>query len=158
MRATQIQFRWALFAAVLLSVIVAGQVSAQSSCLTVTLHQPVVFPDGSEHAAGRLTLCDWKAFTPVAQIHRSYMDGRPIQLLMGRRSTSERSVTEPDQVFFRPDSYGRLELIGYARTYRGRSMTVSFQRQNPPRKVDHRLARATGEDDDLLIVMMARPH
>ena len=56
MRATQIQFRWALFAAVLLSVIVAGQVSAQSSCLTVTLHQPVVFPDGSEHAAGRLTL------------------------------------------------------------------------------------------------------
>ncbi len=158
MRATQTRFRWALFAAVLLSVIVAGQASAQSSCLTVNLDQPVVFPDGSEHAAGQLTLCDWKAYTPVAQIHRSYMDGRPIQLLMGKRSTGERSVTEPDQVFFRPDPRGRLELIGYARTFHGRSMTVSFQRQNSPRKVDHRLARATEEDDDLLIVMMARPH
>ena len=158
MRATQTQFRWALLAAVLLSMIVAGHASAQSSCLTVNLARPVVFPDGSEQPAGRLTLSDWKAFTPVAQIHRSYMDGRPIQLLMGRRSTSERGITEPDEVFFRPDPDGRLELIGYARTYHGRSMTVSFQRQESPRKVDQRLARATEEDDDLLIVMMARPH
>ena len=158
MRATQTQLRWALFIGVLLLAIVTGHASAQAPCLTVNLAQPVVFPDGSEHAAGQLTLCDWKAYTPVAQIHRSYMDGRPIQLLMGRRSTSERSVTEPNEVFFRPDPAGRLELIGYARTFHGRSMTVSFQRLNPPREVDHRLARATKEDDDLLIVMMARPH
>ena len=157
MRATQKQFWWALFAAVLLSVLVADYASAQSPCLTVNLAQPVVFPDGSEHAAGQLRLCDWKAFTPVAQIYRSYMDGRHVQLLMGRRSTTERSVMEPDEVFFRPDSRGRLELIGYARTFHGRSMTVSFQRQNSSRKVDHRLARATPKDDDLLIVMMARP-
>jgi len=158
MRATQIHPRWALFVGVLLSVIVLGPAFAEESCLTVNLAQPVVFPDGSEHAAGQLTLCDWKAFTPVDQIHRSYMDGRPVQLLMGRRSNTERSVTEPDEVIFRSDPSGRLELLGYSRTYHGRSLTVSFQPKNSPRKVDHRLARATREDDDLLIVMMARPH
>jgi len=158
MRATQTELRWALIAGVILTAIVLGQAFAQAPCLTVDLGRPVVFPDGSEHVAGQLTLCDWKAFTPVAQIHRSYMDGRPIQMLMGKRTTTERSLMEPDEVFFRSDSSGRLELVGYARTYQGRSMTVSFQQQDSPPKVDHRLARATKKNDDLLIVMMARPH
>lgn len=158
MRATQTELRWALIAGVLLSAIVAAQALAQAPCLSVNLAQPVVFPDGTEHVAGQLTLCDWKAYTPVAQIHRSYMDGRPVQLLMGRRTTTERSVMEPDEVFFRPDSAGRLELIGYSRTFHGRNMTVNFKHRDSPRKVDPRLARATKQNDDLLIVMMARPH
>jgi len=159
MRATQTELRWALIAAVLLFAIVAAQAFAQGPCLSVNLGRPVVFPDGSEHVAGQLTLCDWKAYTPVAQIHRSYMDGRPIQMLMGRRSITERDPMEPDEVFFRSNGDGRLELVGYSRTIRGRSMTVSFQSQDSPRKVDHRLARATKKrSDDLLIVLMARPH
>ena len=158
MRATQTELRWALIAAVLLSAIVAAQAFAQGPCLSVNLGRPVVFPDGSEHGAGQLTLCDWKAYTPVTQIHRSYMDGRPIQMLMGQRSTTERSPLEPDEVFFRSNGDGRLELLGYSRTIRGRSMTVNFQNQVSPRKVNHRLARATKKDDDLLIVLMARPH
>ncbi len=157
MRATQTELRWALIAAVLLSAIVAAQAFAQGPCLSVNLGRPVVFPDGSEYVAGRLTLCDWKAYTPVTQIHRSYMDGRPIQMLMGRRSTTERSASEPDEVFFRSNGDGRLELLGYSRTIRGRSMTVHFQNKDS-RKVNHRLARANKKDDDLLVVLMARPH
>ena len=158
MRATQRELRWALIAGVLLSAIVLSQAFAQAPCLSVNLGRPVVFPDGSEQMPGQLTLCDWKAFTPVTQIHRSYMDGRPIQMLMGKRTHTERNPMGPDEVFFRSNGDGRLELLGYTRTFRGRSMTVSFKDQDSPRKVDHRLARATKKDDDLLIVLMARPH
>ena len=159
MRTTQTELRWALIGGILLSAIVLGQAFAQGPCLTVNLDRPVVFPDGSEHAAGQLTLCDWKAYTPVTQIHRSYMDGRPIQMLLGKRTHAERGPMEPDEMVFRSNGDGRLELIGYSRTLQGRSMTVSFQKQNSPHhKVNHRLARATEKDDDLLIVLMARPH
>ena len=158
MRATQIELRWALIAGVLLSAIVVSEAFAQGPCLTVDVNRPVVFPDGSEQVAGQLTLCDWKAFTPVSQIHRSYMDGRPIQMLMGKRSQNERGVTEPDEVFFRSNGDGRLQLVGYSRTIRGRGMTVHFQDQDSPPMVNHRLARATEKSDDLLIVLMARPH
>jgi hypothetical protein len=156
MRATRTELRWVFIAGVILSAIVAAQAFAQGPCLSVNLGRPVVFPDGSEHLAGQLTLCDWKAYTPVTQIHRSYMDGRPIQMLMGTRSTTERSVAEPDEVFFRSNGDGRLELLGYSRTIHGRSMTVSFQNKDS-RKVNHRLARANKKDDDLLVVLMARP-
>jgi hypothetical protein len=138
-------------------VIVAVSAAAETPCLSVNLARPVVFPDGTERAAGQLTLCDWKTYTPVAQIHRSYVDGRPVQMLLGTRTTNERSASEPAEMFFRSDGYGRLELMGYTRTLRGRSVTVSFRGQDSPRKVDHALARANERRDDLLIVM-ARPH
>jgi hypothetical protein len=147
--------RGALFVGVLLCGIAAGPVAAQTSCLTVNIARPLVFPDGTEHAGGRLVLCDWKAFTPVTHLHRSYVDGDPIQMLMGKRTTNERPTDAPDEVFFQVDSLGRLELIGYARTFRGRGLTVRFQRQNSPRNVD-RLARALKNDD--LMIVMARPH
>lgn len=157
MRATHPQFRWALFAGVLLSAIVAVSAAADAPCLTVNLARPVIFPDGTERPAGQLTLCDWKTYTPVAQIHRSYVDGRPVQMLIGTRTANERSADEPAEVFFRADGNGRLELMGYTRTLQGRGVTVSFQRKDSPRKVDHALARANERKDDLLIVM-ARPH
>ncbi|NIL99372.1 MAG: hypothetical protein GTN89_00045, partial [Acidobacteria bacterium] len=103
------------------------------------------------------TLCDWKAYTPVQQIHRSYVNGRPVQMLMGKHAITERSPEAPDEVFFRSRGDGRLELLGYSRTYKGRSVTVSFQKQDFPRPVDHRLARAS-KTDDLLIGLKARPH
>ena len=158
MRATQKELRWALIAGVLLSAIVLGQAFAQAPCLSVNLGRPVVFPDGNVQMPGQLTLCDWKAFTPVTQIHRSYMDGRPIQMLMGHRTTTESGPSEPDGVFFHSNGDGRLQLIGYTRTFEGRSMTVSFQNQSSSRMVNHRLARATKKKDDLLIVLKARPH
>jgi hypothetical protein len=146
---------WALCAGVALSGLVAGPILAQARCLTVEVARPVVFPDGAEHAGGRLDLCDWKAFTPVSHLHRSYVNGRPIQLLMGRETTNERAAEAPNEVFFRVDVTGRLELVGYARTLRGRSVTVRFHGKDSQRNVN-RPARAI-QNDDLLIVM-ARPH
>ncbi len=79
---------------------------------------------------------------------------------MGRRTVSERSATEPDEVFFRADGYGRLQLVGYSRTLKGRATTFSFQedlrRRNSPKKVNQPLARAHRKDD--LLIVMARPH
>ena len=154
MQARQRTLRWALFIGIVCCGLAAGPTSAQTSCLTVDISRPVVFPDGTEHAGGRLVLCDWKAFTPVTRLHRSYVDGHPVQMLMATRLTNERTPDAPDEVYFRADQAGRLELVGYARTYRGRSMTVRFLRHNYLKKVN-RPARAT-ENDDLLIVM-ARP-
>ena len=156
MRSAKTIIQWALFIGVLLSAIVAGQASAQAPCLTVDVARTVVFPDGTEYAGGQLSLCDWKAYNPITRLHQSYIDGRPIQMLMGARSTNERSVDDLDEVFFRLDRAGRLELIGYARTFEGRSVSVSFRRQEVSTDVN-RLARAREQEDDLLIVM-ARPH
>jgi len=157
MRSAKTIIQWALFVGVLLSAIVAGQASAESSCLTVNVPRIVVFPDGSEYSGGQLSLCDWKEFTPVARLHQSYVDGRPIQMLMGTRSTNERDATATDEVFFRVDATGRLELLGYARTLEGQSISVSFHRKTKSIDVN-RLARARELQDDPRIAIMARPH
>ena len=162
MRSTKKIIQWALFVGVLLSAIVAGQASAQAPCLTVNVPRTVVFPNGMEHPGGQLSLCDWKEFTPVERLHQSYVNGRPIQMLMGTRSTNERDRMDSDEVFFRVDEAGRLELLGYARTYEGRSVSVSFRRQEDSRPEDstnvNRLARARKQEDGLRIAIMARPH
>ena len=53
MRATRTELRWVFIAGVILSAIVAAQAFAQGPCLSVNLGRAVVFPDGSEHLAGR---------------------------------------------------------------------------------------------------------
>ena len=156
MRAKTI-IQWALFVGVLLSAIVAGQTWAEAPCLSVDVPRPVVFPDGTEQSPGRLSLCDWKSYTPVARLHQSYVDGRPIQMLMGSRSINERHPESADEVFFRADMHGRLELLGYARTFEGRSISVSFLRREDSTNVN-RLARVGEQENDLRIAIMARPH
>jgi len=141
--------------AVGLFLLMAGAAAAQSPCLTVHTDDPVVFPNGSVQPAGTLTICDWKAFTPVEQIHRTYVNGTPVQLLRGRRSKNERDAAAPDEIYFHRSHEGWLELVGYARTYRGRSLTVDFRPKRESSPVN-RLARAT--DEDGLLIVMASPH
>ena len=160
MQANTIQRGITFIMGILLCSIVAGGAAAQTSvCLSVDVAQPVIFPDGSTSPAGELTLCDWKSFTPVQQLHRSYIDGRPVQLMLGRRSPNERKPGDPNEVYFRQTEGGELQLLGYTRTFRGESVTVRFPndfKNSPP---VNRLARAEREQaQEPILIVMASPH
>jgi len=98
-----------------------------ADCVSADIEAPVRFPDGALHPSGRLTLCDWKEISPVMDLHRTYMDGRPVNMLLARKSGNEGGGTIPTEILFDFDGEGRLELVGYVRSSQGRSETVLFE-------------------------------
>jgi hypothetical protein len=93
-------------------------------CVTVDVDRPVVLPEIGTVPAGRLMLCDSVEYSPVATLHKTYLDGKPVGILLSRKRTGEgKPVAEP-RVLFRADGTGKLELIGYVLP--GRTGSVAF--------------------------------
>lgn len=81
-------------------------------CLRAEVPAPMVFPDGTTHPAGTLTLCV-ADYSPVASYHRVSVNGRPVGFLFSQRRSPEREpIAEPVVLFRRTDS-GSLRLLGY---------------------------------------------
>ena len=78
----------------------APAAAGEGDCITANIDLPIRFPDGSVEAPGQLTLCDWRTFSPVVNIHRSYVNGRPVNMLLGRRRASEGGGRVPSEMFF----------------------------------------------------------
>ena len=57
-------------------------------CVSAQIESPMRFPDGHVQPAGRLTLCDWRELSPVMDVHRTYVNGRPVSMLLGRRQAT----------------------------------------------------------------------
>ena len=115
----------------LLALVIAGSnaaspVHAASSglCVTVDVDQPVILPDVGIVPAGRLMLCDSVEYSPVATLHKTYLDGRPVGILLSRKRAGEGGVGTEPRVLFRSDGKGNLELVGYVLP--GRNSSVAF--------------------------------
>jgi hypothetical protein len=71
-----------------------------------------VFPDGTVHPAGTLTLCV-ADYSPVASYHKVLVNGIPSGLLFSRRRNAEVGRREEPVVLFRRRDSGELRLLGY---------------------------------------------
>jgi hypothetical protein len=72
----------------------------------------MVFPDGSEHPAGMLTLCV-ADYSPTASYHKVAVNGHPVGFLFSqRRSPEQQNISDPI-VLFRKVPAGKLRLMGY---------------------------------------------
>jgi hypothetical protein len=90
----------------------AAAAGSGSGCIRVDVVQPVRLPDGNVYPAGVLTLCDTAALSPVATLHKTYVNGRPIGILVSRKRANETRGNQPPVVVFQRDG-GTLDLLGY---------------------------------------------
>jgi hypothetical protein len=92
----------------------AASAEDYGGCFRVDLATPFVLPDGSQHAAGELTVCTDRPLNPAAGTHRMAASGRTVGRLVSRRIRSEIDRLERPQAVFSRDANGLLRLIGYA--------------------------------------------
>jgi hypothetical protein len=93
-------------------------------CVTVDVDVPVLLPDIGMVPAGRLMLCDSFDYSPVASLHKTYLDGKPVGMLRSRKRATEGEMGSEPRVLFQGDGRGNLELVGYVLP--GRQSSVSF--------------------------------
>ncbi len=117
--------------------------AAEGRCISATVQDPVRLPDGTEHPAGRLTLCLDRVWSPVFSRHRTSINGRTVSLLISRHSVIKGpSPAYPFMTFYRePD--GRLRLVGYTLPCHGGMET--YRLDQPPGGDGHDSLLAAGE-------------
>ena len=126
-----------------------------ADCVSAEIASPILFPDGDVRPSGRLTLCDWKSFSPVMDVHRTYVDGRPVNMLLGKKTRNEGGGDSPSEILFTADDQGRLDLVGYVRSAGGRSQTYLFEARRGRERIEANRPPWHGTD---LLVVAARTH
>ncbi len=109
------------------SLFTAGSATADpgSGCIHVDVALPVQLPDGNTYPAGVLTLCDSAALSPVATLHKTYVNGQPVGILVSRRRANESMDTGGPVVMFQHTA-GVLELVGYTLPSPRRGITYAL--------------------------------
>lgn len=87
--------------------------SPTGTCVSARVDAPFRLPDGTLHAAATLTLCNVMAFSPVATVHRTYVDGRPAGMFLSHTRRAEAEGAAAPSVLFQRDTAGQLALLGY---------------------------------------------
>lgn len=90
-------------------------------CVTAEIASPFRLPDGALHPAGSLTLCDTRAFSPVAEMHVIRVNGRSAGVFLSRKQAAEAEAGGAPEIVFERDAAGHLDLVGYILTAEGRS-------------------------------------
>ena len=109
---------------------VATLAGDRGKCTSAVIEEQVQLPDGSLHPPGTLmTLCDSRSYSPVSSIHKTYMDGMPVGMMLSRRGTSEGGAERQPFVMLVRDGSGLLHLYGYA-VPSGKHM-VTYRMQQP---------------------------
>ncbi len=99
-------------------------------CVTANVPEAFTLPDGTVHAAGRLVLCSFRAFTPAVGLHRVWTDGEGASLVMSRCVRSEENAESRPVLFFQRAPGTLLDLVGYVLPDSGKSWNYSLQRSN----------------------------
>ncbi len=119
---------WTVFVIAVLMTSQSPALAATDACISATLSDPILLPDGSEYPAGVLTLCQKGDYTPAASFHETYVNRRPIGLFLAQHCVSEGSAEDGPFMMFYRETDGRLRLYGYALPSRDR-MTTYFLEQ-----------------------------
>lgn len=106
----------------------ASWAQERGTCVTAHIPEAFTLPDGSEHAAGRLTLCALQAFTPVVELHSVSVDGTGASLAMSRRAVPEHYADTRSEILFERTPDGALELVGYVVPFGGTSWSYTMWR------------------------------
>jgi hypothetical protein len=97
-------------------------------CVTANVPEAFTLPDGSVHAAGRLILCSFKAFTPVVGLHRVWTDGEGASLVRIRRARVAETTESRPVVLFQRAPGTLLDLVGYVMPDGAKSWSYALER------------------------------
>lgn len=104
-----------------------ARAASSGDCVTAMVDVPFRLPDGALHPAGVLTLCDTRAYSPVADLHTILVDGARIGVFQSRKRRTETGLMDAPRIVFQRDLDGYLELLGYILPARGRSIAYRLQ-------------------------------
>ncbi|HEX4824040.1 MAG TPA: hypothetical protein VFV19_06985 [Candidatus Polarisedimenticolaceae bacterium] len=111
-----------------LTLILAIGLPAQAQeCVSVRIDAPFRLPDGSVRPAGRLTLCESRAFSPVTELHAVLVNGASVGMFPSRRRSNEIGTIVAPQVLFEREGEGMLALVGYVVPSAGRSLSFRLR-------------------------------
>jgi hypothetical protein len=103
--------------------VVCSPVAHAAGCFSASIDSRVLLPGGEEVESGLLTLCVTRDLSPVAALHKTYIDGNPVAMFVSRRGFSEGSADGRPFMMFNRDSNGTLRLYGFAAPSDGRMVT-----------------------------------
>jgi hypothetical protein len=149
--------RLAAVIAVALLASTIAQAGSSGRCARVEVPAQMILPDGTRHEAGTLRVCETQKLSPVATLHKTFVNGMPVGMFTSRTGTSEgQDHTQPFMVFER-NSEGHLALVGLGwpegdatRTF---TMIGSKQQRNSRSSRQQELARS--DDEEQPTVLMA---
>jgi hypothetical protein len=98
------------------------------ACVTAKVPEAFTLPDGSLHAAGRLTLCTVRDFTPVVGLHRLWVDGDGANFVLSRIARAEAKADSAPVLLFQRVPGSPLEFVGYVFPSYRQSWSYALQR------------------------------
>lgn len=123
-------------------------------CYTAEVPGAIVLPDGSEHASGALRICTDRAISPTSNLHRTFVDGRPVGMFLSAPRTIEEGVEAGTaQFIFERGAGDELNLVGFVVTARGGTTIYEMVRAGTARKTEN-IARAdVGNRNDMVVLL-----
>lgn len=131
-------------------------------CISALVPDPMVLPDGSVQPAGLLRICLARAFSPVAGLHETYVDGRAVGRFISRAAQAEAGGEAETPFFvFRRSPAGALVLEGYADPRGNRLNTYLVRKTGEPDVITHwqtarEIGAEGGRQDDVILLAAAR--
>lgn len=113
------------------------------SCVSAKIDEPFRLPDGTVHPAGTLMMCEASPFSPVASVHRTYVNGHPAGMFLSKNLRGELEESARPSIVLQRYGDGPLELLGYVRPGGGRNVSYQFSVGRYPSAVASALT-ATG--------------
>jgi hypothetical protein len=100
------------------------------ACISATVPEAFTLPDGSVHAAGRITLCTHQVLNPSAGLHTVSVDGDGASLVMSKRSRPNEFDGDHAAVLFRRVPGEPLELVGYVVPFGRKAWSYTLRHTN----------------------------
>ena len=133
----------------------AARAESPGRCIRAEVPAPMVLPDGSSHPAGVIRICLSRAYSPVAGLHETQVNGESIGMFLSQVGESEGNGGEPFFVFYRNVS-DELVLQGYALPAGERLRTYHLQMTGRAKKeilqARHRPITAEPADDRVILL------
>jgi hypothetical protein len=137
----RVAFGLLAFASLILAALFASPGWADSGiCIRAEIAHSIRLPHGEVLPPGTLRLCQGK-LSPVSHLHRTYLDGRLVGVLMSRGRTSEASASDAPVVMFKRGEDGSLELVGYVLPGSPDSYAFSFVPHGTPLNARERVSQ-----------------
>jgi hypothetical protein len=127
--------------------------AARGICVSAEIEESFRLPDGSDHPAGRLTLCHHSDYSPVSSFHRTKVDGMTVSMHLSRSGESEGGDSDAPFIMFTRDVDGTLLLLGYGHSGQDKGSVYAFPRSRKSRQMLQ--AKARTEKNETPVIRLA---
>ncbi len=126
-------------------------------CYTAEVPGTMVLPDGSEHTSGLLRICTDQVISPVSNLHRISVGGRPVGMFLSLPRAIEEAVEGGTaQFIFKRGVSDELILVGYGVTAGGGRTIYEMVRAEYVRDTANSARTDPGQRDDMVVLLASR--